>query len=72
MCVASTQINLTIKQIFLSCQPLSTPRNLSPAGTLNPIYHPHKTINFLNKGIPSFGIKKSQMKLELKDSWDIH
>ena len=56
MCVATTQINLTIKPIFLSCQPLSTPRNLSPARTGNPIYHSHKTVNFLNKGIPSFGI----------------
>ena len=56
MFVATTQVNLTIKHIFLSCQPLSTPRNLSPARTRNPIYHPHKTINFLNKGIPSFGI----------------
>ena len=56
MCVATTQINLTTKHIFLSCQPLSTSRNLSPARTRNPSYHPHKTINFQNKGIPSFGI----------------
>ena len=56
MCVATTQINLTIKHIFLSCQPLSTPRNLPPERTHNLIYHPHKTINFLNKGIPNFGI----------------
>ena len=56
MCVAIAQTNLTIKHIFLSCQLLSTPQNLSPARTHNPIYHPHKTINFLNKGIQSFGI----------------
>ena len=56
MCIATTQINLTIKDIFLSCHPLSTPENLSPARTHNPIFHPHKTINFLNKGVPSFGI----------------
>ena len=55
MCVAVAQINLTIKHIFLSCQLLFTPQNLSPALTHNPIYHPHKTINFLNKGIHSFG-----------------
>ena len=56
MCVAIAQINLTIKHIFLSCQLLSTAQNLSPARTHNPIYHPPKTINFLNKGIHSFGI----------------
>ena len=72
MCVAIAQINLTIKHIFLSCQLLSTPQNMSPARTRNTIYHPHKTINFLNKGIQSFGILKSQMKLVLKDSSDIH
>ena len=56
MYVATTQINLTIKHIFLSSQPLFTPHNLSPARTQNSIYHPHKTINFLNKSTPSFGI----------------
>ena len=56
MRVATTQINLTIKHTFLSCHPLSTPQNLSLAQTYNPFYHHHKTINFLNKGIPSFGI----------------
>ena len=56
MCVATRQINLTIKHVFLSCQPLSTPQHLSPARTHNPIYQPYKTINFLNKGITSFGI----------------
>ena len=56
MCVATAQINLTIKHIFLSCQLLSTPQNMSPAQTHNPTYHHNKTINFLNKGIQSFGI----------------
>ena len=52
MCVAITQINLAIKHIFLSCQPLSTPQNLSLTLTHNPIYHPHETINFLSEGNP--------------------
>ena len=56
MCVATTQTNLQFNTFFLSCQPLSTPQNLSPARSHNPIYHPHKTINFLNKSLPSFGI----------------
>ena len=55
MCVESAEINLTIKHIVL-CEPLSAPLGLSPARTHNPIYHPHKTINFLSKVIPSFGI----------------
>ena len=54
--IATTQINLTIKHIFLLYQPLSTTQNLLPARTHNPIYQPQKTISFLNKGIPSFGI----------------
>ena len=32
MCVASAQVNLTIKHIFL-CEPLSTPQNLTLART---------------------------------------
>ena len=55
MCVASAEINLTIKHIAL-CEPLSTPQGLSPARTHNPIYHPHETINFLSKVILCFGI----------------
>ena len=49
MSVATTQINLTIKQIF---SPLSTPQNLSLGHTHSPIYHLHKTINYLSKGTP--------------------
>ena len=30
MCVATTVSNSTIKHIFLSCQSLATPQNLSP------------------------------------------
>ena len=71
ICVATTQINLTIKQIFSTCQPLSTPHSLSPAPTHNSIYHLYKTINFLNKCPPNFGIWKSQIRLELTDSRDI-
>ena len=56
MCVTTTHINLTIKYIFLTCQPLSTPQNLPAARIQNPIYHPNKTINFLNKVIPSSSI----------------
>ena len=59
MRVATAQINLTIRHLFLY-EPLSTPQNLSPARTHNPIYHqPHKTINFLSKAISSFGISKN-------------
>ena len=43
MCVPIAQINLTIKEIFLSCQLLSTPQNSSPARTHSPIYQPHRT-----------------------------
>ena len=35
-------------------------------------YHPHKTFNFSDKGIPSLSVSKPQMKLEWKDSMDIH
>ena len=56
MYVAATQINLTIKHNFLSSQSLFTTHSLSPARTQNSIYHPHKTINFLNKSTPSFDI----------------
>ena len=56
MCVATTQIILTIKHIFLSCQPLYTPQNLSPTQMHDPIYHSHKTVNFLSKAIPRFSI----------------
>ena len=55
MCVASAEINLTIKHIAL-CEPISTPQGLSPVRTHNPIYHPHETINLLSKVILSFGI----------------
>ena len=56
MCVASTQINSTIKDIFLTCQSLTDLK----------ICHQHelailfitliKTFSFSNKGIPNFGI----------------
>ena len=71
VCVATTQINSTIKHIFLSCQPLVACQNLSPTQTRDPIYHPHKTFNFSDKSIPSFSVWKPQMKLEWKDSRDI-
>ena len=72
MCVATTQINSTIKHIFLSYQPLVASQNLSPTQTRDPIYHPHKTFNFSDKSIPSFSVWKPQIKLELKDSTDFH
>ena len=46
----------------------ATRHNLSPTRTRHAIYHPHKALNFSNKGIPKFGIWKPQMKFELKDS----
>ena len=45
---------------------------MSPTQTWNPIYDPHKAFNFSDKGIPSFSVWKLQMKLELKDSSNIH
>ena len=40
--------------------------NVSPTQSRNPIYHPHKTFNISDKSIPSFSVRKLQMKLELK------
>ena len=54
MCVATKQRDPSTEHMFLSCQQLAASQNLSPTRTLNPIYNPHKAINFSNKGIPSF------------------
>ena len=71
--VATTQINSTIKHI--SFYHVSHQSHLK-------ICHQHKlatlfitfikTFNFSDKGILSFSVWKPQMKLELKDSRDIH
>ena len=57
---------------FLSCQSLVAPQNLSPTQTRNPFYHPRKTFNFSDSGFPSFSVWNPQMKLDLKESRDIH
>ena len=56
ICVATAQINLPIKQMFLSYQPTGSPQNLSPTKTQNPIDHSHKIVNFSSKFIPGFGV----------------
>ena len=68
VCVATTQINSTIAYFFLSYQPTVAPKNLQPTRTRNSIYHSHKIFNLWNNGIPSFGIYKPLMILELRDS----
>ena len=70
MCAENTQIDLTIKHIFLSSQLLSTHHNFSLARTHNSIYHLHKTIIFLNKATTNFG--NTQEKYSRKYSRDIH
>ena len=54
--VTTAQINLPIKQMFLSYKPTAPPQNLSPTKTHNPIDHSHKIVNFSSKCIPSFGV----------------
>ena len=48
---ATAQINSTIYQNFLSCQPLASPQNMSPTRIGNPIHDPHEIFNFSNRGI---------------------
>ena len=40
--------------VFLSCQSLAAPQNISPSRTGNPIHDPHGMINFLNRGVTGF------------------
>ena len=72
VCVATTQINSTIAYFFLSYQPTVAPKNLQPTRTRNSIYHSHKIFNLWNNGIPSFGIYKPLMILELRESGGTH
>ena len=56
-------------KVFLSCQPLAAPQNISPTRISNPIYDPQGMINFSNRGVTSFWfLVKLQTKLESKDS----
>ena len=42
--------------VFLSCQPLAAPQNISSIRTGNPIHDPHGMINFSSRGVTDFGI----------------